>query len=173
MKKVAIFGNSGGGKSTLAHALAQELGLPLYALDKLQYKPGGEAVPHEDYLNAHQAVLEQNTWVIEGYGCYPSVMQRIEEADTLIHIDLPLWRHWLWVTKRMFKGFFFTPQGWPEKSPMLKSTLNSYRVLWPCHSKLTPVYRRALQKHQQAKKVYSLKSPAQIRGFLAHIKKTP
>ena len=45
MKRVAIFGNVGGGKSTLARELADITGLPLYGLDKLH----GE-VPYEEYL---------------------------------------------------------------------------------------------------------------------------
>ena len=41
MRKVAVFGNAGGGKSTLARQLAEVTRLPLYPLDTIQYKPGG------------------------------------------------------------------------------------------------------------------------------------
>ena len=41
MKKVAVFGNAGGGKSTLSKRLAELTGLPLVVLDLIQYKPGG------------------------------------------------------------------------------------------------------------------------------------
>ena len=41
MKRVAVFGNAGGGKSTLAKRLAKMTGLPLHPLDLIQYKPGG------------------------------------------------------------------------------------------------------------------------------------
>ncbi len=51
-------------------------------------------------------------------------------ADTLIHVDLPLLTHCRWVTKRLVKGMFVTPEGWPEDSPIWSSTMNSYRVLW-------------------------------------------
>ena len=36
MKKVAVFGNTGGGKSTLSKRLSEITGLPLYALDKIR-----------------------------------------------------------------------------------------------------------------------------------------
>ncbi|MGD1944546.1 MAG: hypothetical protein ACFB0G_24900 [Leptolyngbyaceae cyanobacterium] len=42
MKKVAVFGNAGGGKSTLSKRLAAVTELPLGALDLIKYKPGGE-----------------------------------------------------------------------------------------------------------------------------------
>ncbi|CCQ59949.1 hypothetical protein CWATWH0401_2058 [Crocosphaera watsonii WH 0401] len=47
MKKVAVFGNTGGGKSTLSRKLSEMTNLPLYVLDKIQYKPGGVAVPYK------------------------------------------------------------------------------------------------------------------------------
>jgi adenylate kinase family enzyme len=36
IKKVAVFGNAGGGKSTLSRRLAEVTGLPLYTLDIIQ-----------------------------------------------------------------------------------------------------------------------------------------
>ena len=35
------------------------------------------------------------------------------------------------VTKRLVKGLFRNPEGWPENSPIWSSTLAGYRVLWP------------------------------------------
>ncbi len=44
MKRVAVFGNAGGGKSTLARRLAELTGLPLHPLDVIQFRPGGGEV---------------------------------------------------------------------------------------------------------------------------------
>ena len=41
MKKVAVFGNAGGGKSTLARRLAEITGLPLYPIDIIKYREAG------------------------------------------------------------------------------------------------------------------------------------
>jgi adenylate kinase family enzyme len=49
MRKVAVFGNTGGGKSTLARRLAELTQLPLYPLDLIQFKPGGVEVLHAEY----------------------------------------------------------------------------------------------------------------------------
>lgn len=166
MKRVAIFGNAGGGKSTLARQLADATHLPLYTLDKIQYRPGGEPVPHEDYLALHAELLKQDAWIIDGFGCVTSAWQRFEAADTLIHLDLPLVTHGAWVTKRLFKGLFVNPEGWPENSPLLKSTLNSYRVLWLCHRRLTPTYRKMVGDAQSSKRVHHLTSPRAIRQFV-------
>lgn len=53
MKRVAVFGNAGGGKSTLAKRLAEITRLQLYPLDMIQFRSGGVAVPHDEYLKAH------------------------------------------------------------------------------------------------------------------------
>jgi adenylate kinase family enzyme len=69
MRKVAVFGNAGGGNSTLARQLAEVTRLPLYPLDAIQYKPGGGEVPHAESLKAHKELLSRDAWIIDGFGC--------------------------------------------------------------------------------------------------------
>ena len=68
MKKVAVFGNAGGGKSTLSQRLADMTGLPWVPLDSLQYRPGGSEVPHDEFKAAHDALLQQDQWIVDGFG---------------------------------------------------------------------------------------------------------
>ena len=166
MRRVAVFGNAGGGKSTLAKRLADLTRLPLHPLDSIQYKPGGGAVPHEEYLKAHEELLGHDAWIIDGFGCVASAWKRFSAADTLIYVDLPVSTHYRWVTKRLIKGLFVLPEGWPEGSPMWRSTMNSYRVVWQCHRRLTPRYRRLVREAAATKRVHHLRSPAEMRAFL-------
>ena len=53
MKRVAIFGNAGSGKSTIARRLAELTGLPLYVVDMMQFRSGGIQVPRPEFLQAH------------------------------------------------------------------------------------------------------------------------
>jgi adenylate kinase family enzyme len=169
MRRVAVFGNGGGGKSTLARQLAQATGLPLHPLDLIEYRVGGAKVPHDEYLAVHAELLAHDTWIIEGYGCYRSAWERFAAADTLVYIDLPLFTHYRWVTKRFFQGLVRTPEGWPEGSPMVRSTLNAYRVLWLCHRHLTPKYRQLVAQTRPPKRAHHLRSPAEIAAFLAAV----
>lgn len=170
MNKVAIFGNAGGGKSTLARKLAETTGLPLFSLDKIKYQEGGDEVPHAEYLEIHSNLIKQDKWIIDGFGCVPSAWERFAAADTLIYIDLPLLTHGLWVTKRFLQGLVSNPEGWPENSPIFRGTVNSYRVLWLCHKKLTPAYRKLVADSMESKQVYHLKSPSAIEEFIAAIR---
>jgi len=94
MRKVAVFGNAGGGKSTLSKRLAEMTGLPLVALDLLQYKPGGGKVPHEEYKAAHNEILQQDRWIVDGYGSLDTIWERLEVADTLVYLDMPVLLHY-------------------------------------------------------------------------------
>lgn len=165
MNKVAIFGNAGGGKSTLSKRLAKMTGLPLIALDLLKYKRGGAEVPDEEYKAAHQEILQQKQWIIDGYGSLDTVWERLEVADTLVYVDMPVLLHYWWVTKRFLRGFIVPPESWPKDSPLLKGTLNSYYTVWLCNKKLTPKYREYVNKAKRIKRVYHLQSPNDFEEF--------
>ena len=171
MERVAVFGNAGGGKSTLARRLADLTRLPLHVVDMIQFKAGGEAVPHDEYLKIHADLIRRDAWIIDGFGCVVSAWERFAAADTLIYIDLPLPIHYRWVTKRFIEGFFASPKGWPENSPLWSSTLSSYRVIPRCHRYLTPRYRQLVVDAAASKRVHHLRSPVEIEAFLAAIEK--
>jgi adenylate kinase family enzyme len=166
MQKVAVFGNAGGGKSTLSKQLADITGLPLYALDKLQYQVGGAKVSDENYQRSHHLILNQDCWIIDGFGSIDTLWVRLNAADTLVFVDLPLYLHFLWVTKRFLMSPFEPPEGYPENSPILRSAITSYRVLWLCDQHLTPKYREFIEQARSTKQVHHLRSPKQIQQFL-------
>jgi len=166
MKRVAVFGNAGGGKSTLSRRLAELTRLPLHTVDMIKFKAGGEAVPHDEYLKIHADLIRRDEWIIDGFGCVASACERFSAADTLIYVDLPLFTHYRWVTKRFIKGLFASPKGWPENSPLWSSTLSSYRVIPLCHRRMTPKYRQLVIEAAASKRVHHLRSPIQIRSFL-------
>jgi adenylate kinase family enzyme len=61
MRKVAVFGDAGGGKSTLARQLAEVTRLPLFPIDVIKhrarsYAPGNAVTPHE-YERFHADLL--------------------------------------------------------------------------------------------------------------------
>jgi adenylate kinase family enzyme len=174
MKKVAVFGNAGGGKSTLSRRLAEVTGLPLYALDIIQFR-GGRYRPaekdsgrlsNEEYVSIHREILSRDEWIIDGFGSLPTVWERLSAADTLVYIDLPIMTHYWGVTKRFAAGLFQNPKGWPENSPVWESTLDGYRVIWLCHRRLTPRYRQRIADEASSKQVHHLTSRAAMKAFL-------
>jgi adenylate kinase family enzyme len=171
VRKVAVFGNAGGGKSTLARRLAALTGLPLHVIDMMQFQAGGAPVPHDEYLRAHADLLDRDEWIIDGFGSVASAWERFSIADTLIYLDLPLLTHYRWVTKRFVKGLFASPEGWPAGSPLWSSTLSGYRVVWSCHRTLTPRYRTLVADAASAKGVHHLRSAGAIKVFLRAVER--
>ena len=177
MRKVAVFGNAGGGKSALARRLAEITGLPLYTIDIIQFREGrywpeeqhGGKVSEEEYLHLHRDILSRDQWIIDGYGSVTSAWERFSEADTLVYIDLPLLAHYWGVTKRFTTGLFRNPKGWPENSPVWESSLDSYRVVWLCHRRLTPKYRQFVADKQSSKRVHHLRSRNEVNAFLQDV----
>jgi adenylate kinase family enzyme len=173
-QRIAVFGNAGGGKSTLSRQLAEITGLPLYVLDLIQFPDGqyrageqnGGKLSPEDYLKVHAELIEKEQWIIDGYGSVSSAWERFNRADTLVYVDLPLRSHYWGVTKRFLKGLIKNPRGWPEKSPLLASTLDSYRVVGLCHRNLTPKYRTLVGQAVSSKRVYHLRSRSEVREFV-------
>jgi adenylate kinase family enzyme len=170
VRKVAVFGNAGGGKSTLARRLAGLTRLPLYVVDMMQFWTGGAAVPPDEFLKAHAEVLQRDAWIIDGYGSVKLSWERFSVADTLVYVDLPFFVHFSWITKRLLKGLFVTPPGWPGGSPVISSTLSSYRVLWSCHHHLTPKYRALVSEAKARKRVHHLRSAREMSAFLDAVK---
>ena len=85
VKRVAVFGNAGGGKSTLARKLAELTQLPLYVVDMMQFRPGGAAVPHDEFMKAHAEVLQRESWIIDGYGSVKLAWERFL-SDAQAHL---------------------------------------------------------------------------------------
>lgn len=171
MKRVAIFGNAGGGKSTLARNLSEITGLPLFVIDKMRWQEGGVEVPHEEYLAAHAELIRNEAWIIDGFENAALAWERFAAADTLVHVDLPIALHYWWVTKRFTKGLFIDPPGWPDGSPLWSSTMSSYSVIPKCHRNLTPKYRQLLIDSAASKRVHHLRSPAEMAEFLETVRR--
>lgn len=169
MKKVAIFGKPGGGKSTFSKKLSIAKDLQLYALDLIEYKENGERISPEEYAKKHNQLINSDNWIIEGLGTMESFWQRVEAADTLIYIDLPYYIHYWWVTKRLLKSFFVKPEGWPEGSSVFKGTLASWKYL-----KLSPNFwnndlLERINARANDKKIIKITSIKNLNNFIVDL----
>jgi len=162
MKKVAVFGKPGSGKSTFSKRLASVTGIPLHQLDTIVYQKNGDLVDRQTFDRAHDGMLSGDDWIIEGFGPIGPFNQRLEAADTLIYIDLPyLVSYWL-VTKRLFKGLLVRPEGWPEGSSVLKGSWESYKTLRLCPLFWNYDFLLTLEQYSANKSVYVIRSLSEL-----------
>ena len=166
MKKVAVFGKPGGGKSTLSRKLSAATDIKLCALDLIEYKQNGKRVPAEEYAEAHAEWIDSDNWIIEGLGTLKSFWSRVDAADTLIYVDLPYSVHYWWVTKRLLKSFFVKPEGWPEGSSVLKGTLAGWKYLRLSPKFWTPELFKEIQSRGKGKEIYRVTSVKELNNFV-------
>lgn len=166
MKKIAVFGKPGSGKSTLSKGLAAATGLPLHALDSIVYKANGDLVDRETYDKNHDKILFSDSWIIDGFGPIGSFYKRLDNADTLIYIDLPYTTSYWLVTKRLIKGLFVKPEGWPDGSSVFKGSLESYKVLKLCPMFWNDDFSKRLENMPIDKTVYVIRTMAELNRFV-------
>jgi adenylate kinase family enzyme len=88
--KIAVIGTSGSGKTTVARELARRLGVPHVELDALFHGPGWKETPVEEFRRRVAAATQGSGWVVDGN--YESKLGDlvVEQADTVVWLDVPL-----------------------------------------------------------------------------------
>lgn len=144
-RRVAIIGNGGGGKSTLARAMARAWELPLLEVDAVQFGPDWERLPAADVAERLAEVQAGERWIIDGFGPWPTIEERAARADLLVLVDLPLWVHFWWAAERQLAAAagqdVYGPRGAPPTRTLFRS------IGW-VHDELRPKLLDLVARHR-------------------------
>ena len=89
MRRVAVFGTTGSGKSWLAERLAERAGLRVVELDALFWGRDWQPAPVDLFRHRVERETSDDGWIVVGnYGQVRDLVWR--PADTLVWLDLPL-----------------------------------------------------------------------------------
>lgn len=166
MRKIAVIGNAGGGKSTMCRRLSQALDIEVYAIDHIQWKPGWVAASAEEFQQNHEAMLKLDQWIIDGWGDWPALERRFSNADTIIFIDHPLYIHYWWAIKRQITCIFKPRIDGPPGCPMLPMTWPLLKMIWRIHRESRPKLKRLIDTFGDTKRVIHIQSPRALRQFI-------
>jgi hypothetical protein len=167
MRRIAIIGNAGGGKSTLARRLGASLGLPVHEIDLLQWKPGWVRTSPEEFDHIHQQWLAAPAWIIDGWGSWEVIAARFELADTIIVVDQPLALHYWWAIKRHVTCLFQPNPSWPPPGcRALPVTWRLLKLMWQLHQTMRPRLLDLAAGYHERKRVLYIRSPRELRQFL-------
>ena len=170
MQRVAVIGNAGGGKSTLARTLGTTFGLPVHPVDQVQWQPGWQAVPEEEVTTKLDALAAGSQWIIDGWGPWPVIERRFRAADTIILVDHPVWVHFWWAAERQIacaRGEE-RPDG-PNGCDMLGVTPRLFRMIWEIDQNLMPKLRRLIAVMESGRVVRRIISPESLDAFRSEI----
>jgi adenylate kinase family enzyme len=83
-------GPPGSGKSTLARNIGARLGLPVFHLDQIYWRPGWIEAPAKVFGAEVERISGLPAWVIDG-NYTDTIAPRLRAADTIIYLDVPSW----------------------------------------------------------------------------------
>jgi adenylate kinase family enzyme len=152
----------------MCRALGKAHDLPCHAIDKIQWRPNWIAAPKSGFTVSHETILATPRWIIDGYGSWSSVERRLEEADTIIFVDHPLWVHYWWATKRQIKSVFFGRSDGPDGCPMPRVTIRLFKMMWWLHKEMRPKLLAAINARRPHARIIHLRSPAELAAFIAN-----
>jgi adenylate kinase family enzyme len=150
MQRIAVIGNAGGGKSTLARRLAALRALPYVEIDALLWRPGWQLTPADLYEAEHDRLIAQESWVIDGLGRMESLDPRLRRATDIILVDLPLWMHFWLAAERQIawtKGEIAHP---PAGASQMPPTEALFRTIFEVDRDCMPEVRRLVDAAEAA-----------------------
>ena len=114
----------------------------------MQYRADWTRVPTSDVARTLDGWLDRDGWVIDGFGPLACVERRLDAADIVVWIDLPLRSHLLRALGR-------------RGGPPLRVTVTS---IARAHRRYRPAYAEALQRYED--KLVRLRTPREAQRFL-------
>ena len=170
VKRVAIIGAGGAGKSVLARELGARTGLPVIHLDRLYWRPGWTEPPKAEWQWVHEGLIAGERWIIDGN--YGGTMEpRLRAADTVVYLDLPrLVCLWSVVRRRFSEG----RRGRADIADRLQDKLEwaFLRWIWNYPAKRRPAILQLLASLPAATAVIQLRSRRAVREWLDRVATT-
>ena len=159
--KIAIIGCPGSGKSTIAKQLRARLHIPLYHLDQYYWLPGWKRPDKNGFEKIHNALCDQPEWIIEGMAMR-NLAYRVERAEVIIFLDVPLWVCLYRIFQRAWTEFGTirdtSAPGCPERFP----DREFLAYVWNFNCKHKPVVEQLLRQYKDTKKIYVVKNSDDI-----------
>jgi adenylate kinase family enzyme len=173
MRRVAIIGPAGAGKSTLAVELAKILRIDVVQLDRLFWQPGWVKTSDVECEAVQRAALAGDAWIVDS-AAPRALRTRLEAADTIVFLDLPLWRCALRAVRRRVRT---RGRARTELAPgcvpaRVDRAANRYlRYVRTYRSGLRRRILGELNRLSETHRIVVLRSPRDVRAFVDSVRR--
>jgi adenylate kinase family enzyme len=171
--KVVVIGTGGGGKSTFCRKLGEILRVPVHHLDRIQFTAGWKNAPLDRFEAEHDKILDQDSWIIDGWGTPESIDRRLAAADTIVIVNYPIRVHYWRTLKRQLIGVFRPVPGFPERCTIWPLWRRGFSWVRCAHRDLVPKLARQAELHQRHATVHHVSSPSQLYEMLKEARVAP
>ena len=171
MRRIAIIGCAGAGKSTLARRIGDLLGIEVIHLDRHFWKPGWIETPREEWIEVQRKLLGGDAWVADGnYGATMDL--RLEAADTILFLDPPRRTCLLRVLRRRVR---FHGRSRPDIAPGCPEQIDLafLRWIWAFPKRSRPAILERLERFGPGRRVEVLRNAREIERFLGALAEAP
>jgi adenylate kinase family enzyme len=158
MRRVAIIGPGGAGKSRLARELGKRLDLPVIHLDALFWRSGWVEADRAEWEALNRRLVQGESWILDGN--YGGTMEiRLAAADTIVLLDPPpllcIWR----VLRRRQR----------DEPASARRLLRFVAYIWRYRRTRRPAVVERIVRHGAGKQVHVLHNRRDVQQFLALI----
>jgi len=156
VKRVMVVGAPGSGKTTLALALGDITGLPVFHMDNIHHLPGWVDRDRDEKLRLAAEIEAKPRWIFEGSGMSATYGNRAARADTVIWLDLPLGLRYGRILKRRIKYSSISRPDLPQDCPeRLSAEFLSY--MFRTRNTARAAVANALKQHPQVQHIRTAK----------------
>jgi adenylate kinase family enzyme len=172
VRRVALLGPAGAGKSWLGRQLADILEVPVVHLDRLYWKPGWVATPDPEWREIQLQELERGSWIADGIQeGRNDVSLWLDAADAIVFMDASPLTSVRRVTRRRLES-----ADGPEMpadckpAPFYKAFPRFLSFIWAYRTSVRPEVLADLAEREHRQQVAILRTEEDVQRFLASVK---
>lgn len=150
VRRVSVVGNSGSGKTTVAAAIADALGVPHLELDAVFHQAGWQPLEPEAFRARVAEFIAGDGWVVDGN--YSAVQDLVwARADTVVWLDLRRGQVMRQLARRTLRRMLTGAELWNGNTEQLRNLFRMdpeqsiLRWAWTQHGKYAERYGAARQ----------------------------
>ena len=166
-RRIIVRGTSGAGKTWMARAIGEILGIEPTEIDAISHLPDWQERPREELKTILSRVVESDAWIIDGnYGGTMGI--RFSAADTVIFLDFP---RWLCIFRVIRRRLQYRGRNRPDMAPGCPEKIDwaFLKWVWGYRTRSRPRVLQILEQYRVDKRVITLRGAAGVRRFLREI----